>query len=127
MYALGDWLDERWNNQHFIKRWYWRGWIIGYAIVEVLLLFFTEGIVTEIKAAARGSRIIKALAEVPVIKRFMSGAKALKETKAVRKLQETMKAVKGAETVKALGKARAWAAKALALPFDILERLTVEA
>jgi hypothetical protein len=142
LYALGDWLEERWENRNPTKRWYWRGWIIGYLSMEVLLTFFSFGEALLAKAAGK----LKALFDV--IKATTVGGKAIhaieaaatvikdsKAATAIKNAAETIKASKPAKVVgavvkapiKAIAKVREWAAKVLKIPADVLNRLTDEA
>ena len=93
--ALGDWLEARWNNKGFFKRWYWRGWIIGYVIVEVLLTFFTAGVVELAKAAARATKLVSLVKKLSAVTKLTEAAKALKNTKAVLALTDAIEAARG--------------------------------
>jgi hypothetical protein len=84
--GLADWLDEKWNNSSTVKRWYWRGWIIGYVVAEVLLTFFSGGEALMAQAASKFGTLIKA------IKATTYGAKAVHAVEAVAKAAKTSKA-----------------------------------
>lgn len=92
--ALADWLEPRWNHKSFFKKWYWRGWIIGYAIAEVLLTIFTAGVVELAKSAARATKLVSLIKKLSAMTKITDAAKALKKSKAVVALTKAAKAVK---------------------------------
>jgi hypothetical protein len=87
--ALADWLEERWNNPSTVKRWYWRGWIIGYLSATILLTFFSGG---EALAQTLGSKM--ALLR-DLVMSTQAGAKA------VRAIEAAAAAVKGSKAAQA--------------------------
>lgn len=75
------WLDrfmERWNSPGLLARWHFRGWVIGYAIMEVLLLVFSGGVIAGIKWIGKASKVSKILASLPKVQKFIEAAKASK-------------------------------------------------
>ena len=75
------WLDrfmERWNAPGLLARWHFRGWVIGYAIMEVLLLVFSEGVITGIKWIGKASKVSKAISSLPKVQKFVDAVKASK-------------------------------------------------
>jgi len=114
-----DYLDKKWNDPSVWKRWHFRGWIIGYAIAELIMLFFSDGILTAIKVSAKAGKIGELIAKFPSVVKFFERAGT-----AAKDLQET-KLVTG--TLKALGTARDWAVKVLKIPFTVVGELTAEA
>jgi Domain of unknown function (DUF4157) len=113
-------VGAKWNAPSLWDRWKFRGYVIGYAIVEILLLVFSGGIVTAVKAAAKAGKIgklAKYLSELGAVRRLVTAAEALKG-KGVDKLRAALKAAE------AISEAHGWAAQALRLPLSILRRLT---
>jgi hypothetical protein len=75
------WLDhflERWNAPGLLARWHFRGWVIGYAIMEVLLLVFSEGVIAGIKWIGKASKVAKVIATLPKVEKFVEAVKASK-------------------------------------------------
>lgn len=114
-----DWLDKKWNDPSLLKRWHFRGWIIGYAIAEIAMLFFSEGILTAIKGVAKVGKFSEIIAKLPKVAKFVEEIKAT--TKGLKEL-EALKAV-----AKTLAAAREWVIKVLKVPAKILGDLTLEA
>ena len=119
--ALADWLDEKWNNPSVVKRWYWRGWIIGYIVAEVLLTFFSGGeallakaaekfgaLIKLIKATTYGAKVFHAIEEVGVAAKTSKAAIAIRDTAAAVKASKPVTAVvDAAKAVKASAPGRA--------------------
>jgi hypothetical protein len=114
-----NYLADKWNQPDFISRWRFRGWLSGYAIVELATTFFSGGITTAIKSVAKAGKLSQILAKFPKVARFVERVRNLKGP-AVDKLQKAMRA-------SPLLMARNWAAKALKIPTEILQNLSVEA
>jgi hypothetical protein len=132
--ALADWLDEKWNNSSAVKRWYWRGWIIGYIVAEVLLTFFSGGealiaqaaqkfgaLIKLIKATQYGAKVFHALEKVGQAAKgskaaiaIRDAAAAVKASKPVRVVADTAKAAKASGAGRAVGTAVRVSAAALA-------------
>lgn len=113
-------VGAKWNHPNVWDRWKFRGYVIGYAIVEILMMFFSGGIVTAVKGAAKAGKVgkfAKYLSELGAVKKLVTAAEALKG-KAVDKLRAALKAAE------AISDAHGWAAQALRLPLSILRRLT---
>jgi hypothetical protein len=114
-----NYLADKWNQPDFISRWRFRGWLSGYAIMELATTFFSGGITTAIKSVAKAGKLSQILAKFPKVARFVERVKNLKGS-AVNKLRNAMRA-------SPLLMARNWAAKALKIPTEILQNLSVEA
>lgn len=114
-----DYLDKQWNDPSIWKRWHFRGWLIGYAIAEIVMLFFSEGILTAVKVSAKAGKLAAIIDKFPSVARFAKRAEA-----AAKDFKEA-KVVSGA--IKTLSAARDWAVKILKIPFTILGDLTEEA
>lgn len=118
--AIAGWWEDNWNNPSVWTRWHFRGWLIGYAIAEIAMFFLTGGAATVAKWAGRGAKIVKLIAELPVIAKLVRAAKFAsgKTVEAVRA------AIKGVE---ALSAAHAWAKRVLRIPYKILVNVSEEA
>lgn len=115
-----DLVGAKWNAPSTWDRWKFRGYVIGYAIVEILLLIFSVGAVTAIKWAGKAAKVGKFaryLAELPRVKKFLDAGKAL-SGKGMDAIRAAMKAGE------VISEAHGWAAKALRLPLGILRRLS---
>ncbi|WP_426564914.1 hypothetical protein ACPPVT_01835 [Angustibacter sp. McL0619] len=131
--ALAGWLEDRWNNPSVVKRWYWRGWIIGYIVAEVLLTFFSGGealmakaaekfgaLIKLIKATTYGAKVFHAIEEVGVAAKtskaavaVRDAAVAVKSSRPVKAVANAAKAVKASAPARAVVKAARVTAKAL--------------
>ncbi|MEW7847660.1 DUF4157 domain-containing protein [Massilia aurea] len=114
-----DWLDKKWNAPGLLARWHFRGWIVGYAIAEIAMLIFSDGILTAVKAAGKIGKFAEIIAKFPKIAKFMEGVKTA--AKGVKEL-EALKV--GAKLVHA---ARDWVVKVLRVPARIIGDLSAEA
>ena len=113
-------VGEKWNHPSTWTKWKFRGYVIGYIIVEILMLVFSFGAVTAVKwagKAARFPKLLKYLSELPKVKKLSEAAKFAKG-KAANKIRA---ALKGAS---ALSETHGWAAQALRIPMSILQRLS---
>jgi hypothetical protein len=114
-----DYLEKKWNDPSIWRRWHFRGWLVGYAIAEIVMLFFSEGILTAVKVSAKAGKLAAILDKFPSVVRFAkraeAAAKEFKEAKAV------------SEAIKTLSAARDWAVKILKIPFTVIGDLTAEA
>ncbi|MFY1825796.1 eCIS core domain-containing protein [Myxococcus fulvus] len=114
-----DALDKKWNDPSILKRWHFRGWITGYALAEIVMLFFSGGALTALKGAGKAGKFAQFLAKMPRAAKFLEkageAAKGLKEAEALRK------------GMKALTTARDWAVRVLKVPRHILQNLSAEA
>lgn len=75
------WLDkfsERWNAPGLLSRWHFRGWVVGYAIMEVLLLVFSDGVIQGIKWVGKAAKVSKIIATLPKVQKFVEAVKASK-------------------------------------------------
>lgn len=84
------WLDrfaERWNAPDLLARWHFRGWVVGYAIMEVLLLVFSGGVIQGIKWIGKASKAAKIIAGLPKVQKFVE---AVKTSKAAERLARAL-------------------------------------
>ncbi len=112
-------VGAKWNHANTWDRWKFRGYVIGYAVVEILLLYFSVGIVTAVKWAGKAGKVGKLatyLSKLPQVQKITSAAKTLKG-KGIDKLRAALKAAQ------ALSEAHGWAARVLRIPMQILRRL----
>jgi hypothetical protein len=118
--ALIAMVGAKWNHPNTWDRWKFRGYVIGYAIVEILLMIFSVGIVTAVKWAGKAAKLGKLaryLSNLPRVQKLVKGANALKG-KGVDQLRAALKAAN------ALSEAHGWAARTLRIPMQILRRLS---
>jgi hypothetical protein len=114
-----DWLDKKWNDESVLRRWHFRGWIVGYALAELAMLFFSDGILTAVKATAKIGKFAEVIAKFPKIAKFLD------EVKSASKGIKELEAVKAG--AKALRTAHEWVVRVLKVPAKILPDLTVQA
>lgn len=72
------WIDNfqaKWNHDSILKRWHFRGWVIGYVIAEVLMLFFSGGVIQGIKWIGKSAKVAKVVSQIPKIARIGETAK----------------------------------------------------
>jgi len=94
--ALTD-VAAKWNDPDVIKRWNVRGFVVGEALVQVLLTVFSGGAFAALKAVSRAGELADLIARVPAVERLVGAAGDLKGA--------------GAEALRGLA-AHAWAATA---------------
>ena len=113
-------VGDKWNHPNVWDRWKFRGYVIGYAIVEVLMLIFSGGIVTAIKwlgKVGKFGKLAKYLSKLSSVQKIMGKASTLKG-KGIEKVRKALKAAN------ALSEAHGWAAKFLRIPLGILKWLS---
>jgi Domain of unknown function (DUF4157) len=118
--AVADWLDKKWNASGTWTRWHNRGWLIGYLIMEVLMLVASDGIITAVKWVGKAAKIEKLIAKIPFMVKVVEKAKEIKQAGKLSKILE------GTKIGESLLQARKWARDVLAVPLEILELLTEE-
>ena len=119
--AVEDWLDKKWNQPGTWSRWHFRGWLIGYIIMEIVMLVASDGLLSALKWVGKSAKLAKLLEKIPFLAKVVKRAE---ELKSAGKLTDAIKATK---TFGALTKAQKWAREVLAIPLKILEWLTEEA
>lgn len=113
-------VGEKWNHPNTWDRWHFRGYVIGYAIVEILMLVFSGGAITAIKWAGKAGKFGKLasyLGKMKSVKKVMTAAEALKG-KGIEKVRKALKAAH------ALSEGHGWAAKTLRISLSTLKRLS---
>lgn len=123
--AVSTWLDQNWNNPSTAKRWYFRGWLIGYIIMEIVMLFLSGGLLTAVKWAGKSAWVAKLLAKFPQLAKIAKAAKALETAEPIVKLRQRLSAA-GAATSAALAAAQKWVIEVLRVPIHIAKWLTLE-
>ena len=114
--ALKD-VAAKWNDPDVIKRWNFRGFVVGEALVQVLLTVFSGGAFAALKAVSRAGELADLIARVPVVERLVGAAGDLKGAGA--------EALRGALT--GLKGAQEWAATVLKIPAEVLVDLSADA
>jgi len=111
--ALKD-FAAKWNDPDVIKRWNFRGFVAGEALVQVLLTVFSGGAFAALKAVSRTGELADLIARVPAVERLVGAAGDLKGGVA--------EALRGALT--GLKGAQEWAAPVLKVPVGTLVDLS---
>ena len=114
--ALKD-VAAKWNDPDVIKRWNFRGFVVGEALVQVLLTVFSGGAFAALKAVSRAGEVADLIARVPAVERLVGAAGDLKGAGA--------EALRGALT--GLKGAQEWAATVLKIPAEVLVDLSEDA
>ncbi len=114
--ALKD-FAAKWNDPDVIKRWNFRGFVVGEALVQVLLTVFSGGAFAALKAVSRAGELADLIARVPAVERLVGAAGDLKGAGA--------EALRGALT--GLKGAQEWAATVLKIPAEVLVDLSADA
>lgn len=76
---IEGWINDfvaRWNHESLLKRWNFRGWIVGYAIAEILMMIFSGGAATVAKWGGRMGKAAKLLKTLPMVSRLADKAEA---------------------------------------------------
>ena len=128
--SVAEWLDKKWNADGIWERWQFRGWLIGYIIMEVLMLIFSDGIITAVKWVGKSAKLAKLFEKLPVLAKLAKRVEAVKDAKLIQKIKEGI-AAKPARAVEAgaeaLAAARRWAMTVLKIPAEIITDLSLEA
>ncbi len=83
---------SRWNSPDFLRRWHFRGWVVGYAIAEILMVVVT-GAAALVKWAGKAGKFSKLISKFPKVLKL-----AEKVTEVSRRIpEETLKRIR--ETV----------------------------
>lgn len=92
--------DAKWNSEDIFTCWHFRGWVIGYAVMEVLMLIFSGGILNGAKWVAKSAKVAKILKTLPRVEKL---AKVIKADKAYGKISKELK--KGADVIEDVAEA----------------------
>lgn len=93
--ALADQLAAKWDNPNPIKKWYWRGWLIGYVVGEVLGVVLTAGAGTALKASKFGVKAASIVKSFKPVQAALAVAAKVKAAAPVVKAAEIAGKVKG--------------------------------
>jgi len=120
-----DSIAKKWNDPDLLTRWHYRGWLIGYIIMELLMLFFSDGLLTAVKWVGKSATVAKILAKLPKLAKIVDAAKLMKGEK-VLQLRDALKGERLAKAAKAAETAFKWARETMKIPADIVRQFTVE-
>lgn len=105
---VAGWLDDldgKWHADGLLERWHFRGWLVGYVIAEVLMLFFSGGVINGIKWAGKASKLSKVVAQLPKITKI---SQAAKDSKLGQAFTKALKGSHGGKASAALKTAGRW-------------------
>ncbi|MBM7114813.1 hypothetical protein [Archangium primigenium] len=111
------WIEDftgKWSADALIGRWRFRGWVIGYAIMEALMLFFSGGVIQGIKWLGKTSKLTKILMGMPRVRKL---AEAVKASNAFQKVPAMLG--KGAAIAETAADAKKWINQLLVKPKSI--------
>lgn len=106
--------DGKWNDDSILKRWHFRGWVTGYVVMEVLMLFFSEGVIQGIKWVGKASKVTKVIQKLPRLQKL---AETVKAGKAYQKVAKVL--AKGGEIASKPADAIKWIERLLVEPKSI--------
>ncbi|HVZ39676.1 MAG TPA: DUF4157 domain-containing protein [Candidatus Kapabacteria bacterium] len=119
---------EKWNDRSFFKKWEYRGWLIGYVAMEIILTFFTEGLFAAVKGVARTAELMKFVEKIPGALEVLETVKGFKtEGKGAELLEKLKQSEKIGPILEKFDQARKWAKSTLELPMELIERMELEA
>ncbi|WP_302052641.1 peptidoglycan-binding protein [Corallococcus exiguus] len=98
-------LSNRWNDPNLLRREHFRGWLIGYVIVEIVLAVATAGAAI-VKWAGKAGKLGKLLSKFPKFVKLAEKAKDL--TKPLDKAIQAAKKSGVRSAVKAQGKVKSF-------------------
>lgn len=82
----------RWKDENFLRKWHFRGWVVGYAVAELLMMIFAG----EAVVLAWTGKLGQVLAKFPKIVKLLEKAKAVVKAlpdaakKNLKKLEERL-------------------------------------
>ena len=106
-----DGFDAKWNAPDLLSRWHFRGWVSGYAIMEVLMLLFSGGVIQGIKWVGKAAKVSKLLTSLPRLQKLASAVKANKSFQKVATMLG-----KGAAIAENAADAKKWISQLLIKP-----------
>ena len=95
-----NWIKDfvsKWNDENCLKRGHFRGWVVGYAITEIIMTFISFGTLTGIKWVGKMSKFVEFIKETKLVKRIL-----LKVDQAKGKITPVLETIK--KTPKKLAK-----------------------
>ena len=111
------WLAEKWRSGSTWDKWHWRGRIIGYALAEIVMTFFSGGSLLAAKAGSKMAAVAAWLRRLPAAERLAQAAKGARGAAA-----DTLRMTLAASAK--LTRAHEIAADLLSIPRVLLNRLT---
>jgi hypothetical protein len=66
----------RWNDPDLLRRWLFRGWLVGYAVLELLMEIFTGGAAL-VKWVGKAGKLSKLLTKFPKVQGVLEKAKGI--------------------------------------------------
>lgn len=78
---IENWVENfetRWNHEDGLKKWHFRGWVIGYATAEIVMMFVSFGTITGLKWTSKMSKMSKIIKEWEPIKKLLSATAKVK-------------------------------------------------
>lgn len=80
---------SRWNASDFLRKWHFRGWVVGYALAEILMAVIS-GAATLVKWAGKAGKFSKLIAKFPRVLKLAE--RAAESTKRIS--EDTLKRIK---------------------------------
>lgn len=74
--ALAD-IAQQWDDPDVLKRWFFRGKVVGEAVVQVLLTVFSDGAFAALRAVSKAGELADMLEALPAVGRLRAAARAL--------------------------------------------------
>jgi hypothetical protein len=106
-----EWLKSKWFAENTWDRWHFRGWLIGYVIMEIVVTFFSGGIATALKWAGKSAKLTQLVSKFPTLVKFAEAAK-----KVTGPAADALRT--GARIASA---AHHWAASVLRIPLELIK------
>ena len=106
---MEKWFLGKWNAEDPWDQGFFRGRVLGYIAMEIIMLVFSDGILTAIKWAGKFAKIGELIAKLPRLAKLAEAAKGLKvpaKIKEALKLRWAGKGGKGTRIITAIEKAK---------------------
>jgi hypothetical protein len=124
--ALSEDFKRKWLAPDPWDAGFFQGRVLGYVIMEIVLLVASGGILTALKWAGKFAKIGALLSKLPRIAKIAeAAAKAAKLPSKAKNFLKARAVEKTGKAFKSLTSARKWAAKSLKLKASILKDLTL--
>lgn len=92
--AIGEYFRSKWEAEDPWDRGFFRGRVVGYIIMEIVMLVFSGGILTAIKWTGKFAKVGSLIAKLPRLAKLVEAAKALKIPEKAAKFLKTRFAAK---------------------------------
>ncbi len=96
---------DRWNAPDLIRRWHFRGWLVGYAIAEIVMAVLSGGAAV-LKWAGKAGKLGQLLAKLPKLVKLAEKTKQL--SKPLNDALQKLKKARARTLVKAQGKVKSF-------------------